>query len=612
MKFRARIQYIFSRPKVQQQLVMIFILVLIIPVSLCGILLYQSQRVLTRHYREQTESDNLRVKSILFDVTTNLYNISQTIAYDSDLQKILTKHYISDLSVRKTIDQYDVISGILNRETSIESLKIYTQNDTLGDYNVFHIATEEIQSTDWFSNAASNASAFWKTEKRTDQFDNEYWNLTLYRRITLPKAHTFAVLAIEVSNNYLRNRIDNTNLRSILTVNQDPVFYSSIRAQQGTDMPAGIDYDAGFYTSTGAMDIYGNKYLASVSTIVPLNTSDKMYILSYDTSALADVNTVLRTYILIIMATMLILCVLFFVYSRYFSARVLTLRKAMYQASRGNYDIIDSFTGNDELSETFQDLRVMIEEIKDKEAQIYQAKIREQEIINHRQQMEFKVLASQINPHFLYNTLETIRMKAFTSGDREVANAIKLLGKSLRYVLENTGTVSISLEKELNYIHTYISIQRLRFGDRVNYTENFQENLDLNQFTILPLMLQPIVENAISHGLEGRDTDGQILLEIFEDDVQNPQFLCIHVKDNGCGMTAGELEALRIRVATKDETRTRSIGLYNIDQRLQLCYGPDCRLEIYSTLGAGTTVCLRLPIGKVRMEETHYEGSDCR
>ena len=117
-------------------------------------------------------------------------------------------------------------------------------------------------------------------------------------------------------------------------------------------------------------------------------------------------------------------------------------------------------------------------------------------------------------------------------------------------------------------------------------------------------MLQPIVENAISHGLEGRDTDGQILLEIFEDDPKDPQFLNIHVKDNGSGMTAEELEALRIRVATKDETRTRSIGLYNIDQRLQLCYGPDCRLEIYSTPGVGTTVCLHLPISKVRMEDT--------
>ena len=224
MKFRARIQYIFSRPKVQQQLVMIFILVLIIPVSLCGILLYQSQKVLTRHYREQTESDNLRVKSILFDVTTNLYNVSQTIAYDDDLAKILTTEYQSDMDVRKAIDTYDVISGILNRETSIESLNIYTFNDTIGDYNVFHTATSEIQETDWFSHAASNASAFWRTDNHTDLYGNEYWDLVLYRRIALPKAHTFAVLAIEVSNNYLRNRIDNTNLKSILTVNQDPVF----------------------------------------------------------------------------------------------------------------------------------------------------------------------------------------------------------------------------------------------------------------------------------------------------------------------------------------------------------------------------------------------------
>ena len=604
MNIRTRLQSVFSRPKVQQQLVMIFILVLIIPVTLCGILLYQSHKSLTQHYQEQTEADNLRVKSILFDVTTNLYNVSQTIVNDNDLPELLTAKYASDLEAQKAIDQYQTVTGILDRDTSIYSLDIYALNNTIGDYNSFHTATDAIQKESWFTQAASNASAFWRTEPRTDKFDTTYWNLTLYRRIALPKAHTFAVLVITVSDNYMRNRIDNTQMKNILAVNQDPAFYSSVRDRQGSLMPVPIDYEAGFYTASGSMELFGQKYMSSISTIVPLNTDDKMYILTYNPGALEDVNAMLRTYILIILSTMLIPCLLFFIYSHYFSARVLTLRKAMYQASRGNYDIMDSFTGRDELSETFQDLRVMIAEIKDKEAQIYQAKIREQEIINHRQQMEFKVLASQINPHFLYNTLETIRMKAFTNGDREVANAIKLLGKSLRYVLENTGTVSISLEKELNYIHTYISIQKLRFGDRVNYTERISEDLDLRHYTILPLMLQPIVENAISHGLEGRDNDGQIVLEIFPDHSQDPQFLCIHVKDNGCGMTSEELKSLRKRVATKDETRTRSIGLYNIDQRLQLCYGPDCRLEIYSTPGAGTTVCLRLPIVKVRMEET--------
>ena len=106
MKFRTRILSVFSRPKVQQQLVMIFVLVLIIPVSLCGILLYQSQKTLTRHYKEQTESDNLRVKSILFDVTTNLYNVSQTISYDSDLEELLTTEYSSQLDAQKAIEQY--------------------------------------------------------------------------------------------------------------------------------------------------------------------------------------------------------------------------------------------------------------------------------------------------------------------------------------------------------------------------------------------------------------------------------------------------------------------------------------------------------------------------
>ena len=283
------------------------------------------------------------------------------------------------------------------------------------------------------------------------------------------------------------------------------------------------------------------------------------------------------------------------------------LRKAMNQASHGNYDIIDSFTGSDELSDTFSDLKTMIGDIKAKESQIYQARIREQEIVNRQQQMEFKMLASQINPHFLYNTLETIRMKAFTSGDREVATAIKLLGKSMRYVLENTGTVSIPLKKELNYIHTYVSIQQLRFGDRVNFHEDIDPSLDPASYKILPLMIQPIIENAISHGLEGMESGGHILLKIRE----NGKFLIIRISDNGKGMTPEELDALRERIRTKDETRTRSIGLYNINQRLQLFYDPDCHLQIESIAGTKTTFTLNLPLDKIK-EEPSNESSYCR
>lgn len=148
----------------------------------------------------------------------------------------------------------------------------------------------------------------------------------------------------------------------------------------------------------------------------------------------------------------------------------------MHKASTEDYDIIPTFRGQDELSEAFADLQTMVQMIKEKDAKMYEAKINEKELLNEQQVMEFKMLANQINPHFLYNTLESIRMKAFTAGDREVATAIKLLGKSMRYVLENTGTVFTTLDKELNYIETYIMIQRLRFGERVNYS-NFPHQL---------------------------------------------------------------------------------------------------------------------------------------
>lgn len=112
--------------------------------------------------------------------------------------------------------------------------------------------------------------------------------------------------------------------------------------------------------------------------------------------------------------------------------------------------------------------------------------------------------------------------------------AIKLLGKSLRYVLDNTGTVSTTLAKEIDYLRIYFSIQQLRFGDRINYTVNIQDGLDLENYQILPLLLQPIVENAVSHGLENVDENGQILLNIYE---ENDTCLCIDISDNGVGMT---------------------------------------------------------------------------
>lgn len=254
----------------------------------------------------------------------------------------------------------------------------------------------------------------------------------------------------------------------------------------------------------------------------------------------------------------------------------------------------------------------MVHKIKEKDAKMYEARLSEQQLLNEQQVMEMKMLASQINPHFLYNTLESIRMQALTAGNREVANSIKLLGKSMRYVLENTGTAMVTLKKELDYMETYLQIQRIRFGSRFNYEIHMQEGFDPNHYMILPILLQPIVENAILHGMEQVEENGLISVSMeaipaermstdktsrgTTDASETDGRLKICISDNGCGMTEEELEALQIKISQKTLNRKSSIGLCNINQRIRLCHGEEYGMKIDSTLGKGTAITVTLPI----------------
>lgn len=210
------------------------------------------------------------------------------------------------------------------------------------------------------------------------------------------------------------------------------------------------------------------------------------------------------------------------------------------------------------------------------------------------------MLASQINPHFLYNTLETIRMKAFTAGDREAATAIKLLGQSMRYVLENMGTTYTTLKAELDHVDGYMKIQHLRFGDRIGYETRVEEGLELSRYRILPLLLQPVVENAIIHGLDEKEEKGLIVISIRTKQEGEQNLLFIDVEDNGCGMTKETLDKLHQDIEIRDMSRSKSIGLYNINQRMKLHYGNEHRIHLYAEQGRGTRVRLTIPIEKMQ------------
>ena len=584
-------KYFFSKIKVQKQLYVIYLIAILIPVAIIGsYLVYNSRSLLMDHYEEVAYADNLRAKSLLLDITSNIYNHAKTLASDEELINILSVDY--DLKPQKTLGlkNYAGFQNIMSQDISIQQIHVYTYNDSIPESAQIHPISDEIRQQEWFARASASASPFWGSTTVLDDFGNDVVSLCLYSRIFLPKQKSYAILNMTLSNNHLKNRIESSSLYTVMWLNEEGIFYRSSRNGSQYDLVTSYAPSANdFYV--GPVVLEDEKMIGCVSTFLASYSRNLFYIASVNNSGYAYIQNITYTYLAILLFILFATSVFIYLFSRYFSHRVIALREAMHNASQGNYHVVDHYSGEDEISDAFADLNIMIQNILHKEASIYEAQIRAQLLENQQQRMEFKMLTSQINPHFLYNTLETIRMRSIKAGCLEVANAIKLLGKSMRYVLQNTATSFTTLGKELDYINTYLAIQKLRFHDRVNYSLKIRTDIELDEYSIFPLLLQPVVENAILHGLEDVEENGRIIIHI----LTREDKLNIVIFDNGRGMTLEEIDRMLQNMRNHPEESSKSIGLYNIYHRIQLYYGDAYGIRVQSKLHFGTAVTLILP-----------------
>lgn len=196
-------------------------------------------------------------------------------------------------------------------------------------------------------------------------------------------------------------------------------------------------------------------------------------------------------------------------------------------------------------------------------------------------------LQLQINPHFLFNTLQTLNLEALRlSGTPTSMNTIiEQLSDILKYSIVNPNT-PVSLEDEINYLKKYETIQRYRFGEQ--FILYYEIDEELKNYHIMRLLLQPLIENSMSHGILPTGSVGFIKLKIF----YRENRLYFAVIDNGCGMEKEERQQLYERI---NDIQSRSIGLSNVNQRLILKYGAQCGIRIQSKRGMGTCISFSIP-----------------
>jgi len=209
----------------------------------------------------------------------------------------------------------------------------------------------------------------------------------------------------------------------------------------------------------------------------------------------------------------------------------------------------------------------------------------------HESDLKYETLRAQINPHFLFNTLNTIKWSALMSGSENVSKMISALGRLLE-VSMNKGEDEITLKEEMELTEAYVYIQNMRYNDKLKLVFHVDE--DISSLKILKLILQPIVENSIIHGLKSKTNFGEINIRALINDDK----LLVTVKDNGVGISKDKINRILYTDYDMERQKYSSIGLINIHERLRIKYGKKYGLTIESEEGKGTIVSILLPVIK--------------
>ena len=277
--------------------------------------------------------------------------------------------------------------------------------------------------------------------------------------------------------------------------------------------------------------------------------------------------------------------------SRTITHPLTALQEKMGGIGEGKYHKIEDYQSQDEVGSLIRHYNMMVEQIQKLINDVYLAQIKQKDA-------KLTALRTQINPHMLYNTLESIRMKALVKGDAEVAEMIKILSKMFRASLGKDDDQN-TIRNELEYVENYIKLQNVRFQGRFHFT--YEVPGELLDMPIVPLVFQPIVENCVEHGNRNKGQELSVRLTIEELDLQRIRVVFM---DDGAGMTEEKMEQLNEMFAhmgqenmtTKDEIALgKSIGLRNIAERIYLKYGREYGIHILESSEKGTVITLLIP-----------------
>lgn len=574
----------FNDRKIKSKMMYLYLFCVMVPVFITNVVIISS--ILNLSNKERKESLDNMASVVSNSIETTISNaVYETVDLYSNryISSFLDTHYESAeqyyIAYRNLFNNYLFYASSKNL---ISSVVLYSNNDTMINGGRYYRLENEMDS-EWYQSYQEHGS---------NLFVHSYFNDVLYesqrrrilcviRKLDYAGAKNIEKLVkIEMNYDQINNIVKETSPDGkIYVCYEDHIIFSNDeKVNLMREDYVGVDYIVQDQVQTAKdIMIYGGKW--------------SIYITGYKTSYLSVIQKNMWLIIVLFLVDGLLPIFVLNVFSKSITQRVLLLGKYMNQVKMDSFEQIEQYDGKDEISELFDNYNRMVNRIKELIESEYKSKLNQQELYLARQQAELHALYSQINPHFMFNVLECIRMRCLLKHEDETSKMVESLASLMR---RNASWKEdfIPLRQEIEFTEDYLKLQKYRFGEGFRYKFHIQE--ECYEKRIPSLSLVTFVENACVHGLNRQGHDGSIYINAY---LEN-QKLILEIDDTGIGMEEEKtsyLEDLLNHATIEDLQKTESLGIINTMIRLKKYCSEQTNIQIASELGAGTCITITIP-----------------
>lgn len=592
----------FHRSRLRTKMLLSYLFAVFLPIMLIGYFFINRSTEVTLTYTDSINKMNFNQIKNNFDKEFEKYILTaNNISLDNQLLRYLNNHYSTDADAGEKYLNFnnmylDYKTKLSYIELSGEKLSVFTNNNGVRTGGGFiYYLSEPFRNTEWASDIIEKGRGYVISAPFIGATnvpviplvmllpfeDTTYTN---FLRLDIPETTLFRLINQESKSNDIY--VLNSQNYIITSTRRDLVGKKISSIPDINDSIDSILFQKKIQVSSGTV-VYGD-------TIGKAGTGPELKIINVVSSAamMDQVYSNIRKSILLCFLNFVLMAFVVLHFSDRFTSRLLLLADNMshIQNEEGRFEVVADCTGNDEIAEISISFKNMIERINILIKEVYEADLHIKELEIQKRVAELHALYSQINPHFIFNTMESIRMNLLKKGELEISEIIQSFSRLLRLSI-NWSEDNIPLRQEFELVESYLKIQKFRFKDRLSYELSLPQELE--NCLIPKFTLQPLVENSIHHGLEPKESSGFLKIEARPEGDN----LVITIKDNGIGMDKTQIDRINASLQSDapDDNSSDSIGLMNVHKRICLSFGKPYGISILSIQDMGTVVTAIFP-----------------